>query len=198
MLSFVLGLLCISMFPWLLYCNYYFVSLIGIKKSQHNSLNELKEVKVNQKIIVRAAKTKFLCLSIDENLSWEDQYKEVKVNVKSSLSALQRLKDILPESKLAAVYWALTENHLRYGNMIWGCISDAKLDNMQKLQSGAEKLIESRKHKEGWVCDWLSVKKLIKYDRLVMAHKVLNGKCPENVSTASSSSTASPLHIYCF
>ena len=51
---------------------------------------------------------------------------------------------------------------------------------MQTLQSRAKKLIENGKHKDGWVCEWLPVKKLIKYDRLVMTHKILNGKCPEN------------------
>ena len=42
-------------------------------------------------------------------------------------------------------------------------------------------LIENGEHKEGWVCDWLPVKKLIKYDRLVMTHEILNGKCPETL-----------------
>ena len=91
-----------------------------------------------------------------------------------------RLKDILPQSKLAVVYWALIESHLRYGNIIGSCILDTKLDNLQTLQSRAKKLIENGKHKDGSVCDWLPVKKLIKYDRLVMTHRILNGKCPES------------------
>ena len=89
---------------------------------QHNNLDELNEIEVNQEKIGRITKTKYLGLNIDENLSWNDQYKKVKAKVKSGLSALQRLKDILPLSKLAAVYRALIESHLRYGNIIWGCI----------------------------------------------------------------------------
>ena len=147
---------------------------------QHNNLDELNEIEVNQEKIGRVTKTKYHGLNIEENLSWNDQYKEVKAKVKSGLSALQRLKDILPQSKLAAVYRKLIESHLRYGNIIWSCISDTKLDNLQTLQSRAKKLIENGKHKDVWVCDWLPVKKLIKYDRLVMTHKILNGKCPEN------------------
>ena len=136
-----------------------------ISLSRHyNSLNELKEIKVNQKIIGRVTRTKYLSLKIDEYLSWKDQYIKVNAKVKGGLSALQRLKDILPQSKLAAVYRALIESHPRYGNIIWGCISDSKLDTLQKLQSRAKTLIENRKHKGGWICDWLPVKKLIKYD----------------------------------
>ena len=61
-----------------------------------------------------------------------------KAKVKNGLSALQRLKDTLPQSKLAAMYWAWTESHLRYGNIIWSCISDTKLDNLQTLQFRAK------------------------------------------------------------
>ena len=63
---------------------------------QQNSPNELKEIEVNHKMIGRVTKTWYLGLNIDENLSRNDEYKEVKAKVKSALSALQRLKDILP------------------------------------------------------------------------------------------------------
>ena len=91
----------------------------------HNILNELKEIKVNQEIIGRVTKTKYIGLNIGEYLSWNDQYKKVKDKVKGGLSSLQRLEDILPQSKLAAVYRALIESHLRHGNIIWSCISDS-------------------------------------------------------------------------
>ena len=104
----------------------------------HNSLNELKEIEVNQKIIGRVTKTNYLVLKIDENLSWKDQYKKVKPKVKSGLPTLQWLTDILPQSKLAAVHRAVMESHLRLGNITWGCISDTKLDTLQKLQSWAK------------------------------------------------------------
>ena len=104
---------------------------------QQSYLNELKEFEVNHKKINRVIKTKYLGLDVDENLSWKDQYKNVKAKVKSGLSALRKLKDILPQSKLVAVYRALIESHLRYGNIIRGCISDTKQSNLQKLQSRA-------------------------------------------------------------
>ena len=137
-------------------------------------------MEVSQEKIGRVSKTKYLGLNIDENLSWNDQYKQVKAKVKSCLSAPQRLKDILPQSKLAAVYRALIESHVRYDNTIWSCFLETKLANLQTLQSMANILTENGKHKDGWVSDWLSVEKLIKYDRLVMTHKILNAKCPEN------------------
>ena len=79
-----------------------------------------------------------LGVSIDEHLCWKDQCKIVEGKVKGSPSTLQRLKDSLPQSKLAAVYRALIESHLSYGNIIWGGISDSRLDTLQKLQSRAK------------------------------------------------------------
>ena len=49
---------------------------------QHNNLDELDEIEVNQEKIGRVIKTKYLSLNIDENLSWNDQYKNVKVKLK--------------------------------------------------------------------------------------------------------------------
>jgi len=72
----------------------------------HNSLYERNEVKVNQEIIVRVTKTKYLGLNIDENLNCKDEYKKVKDKFKGGLSTRQRLKDILPHSKLALGYQA--------------------------------------------------------------------------------------------
>ena len=97
----------------------------------------------------------------------------------SSPSALQRLKDILTQLKLAAVYRALTKSPLWYGSIIWDCISDTKSDTLQNYSLGPKTVIENRKHKDGRVCHRFHVKKLTKYDMLVVADKVLHGKCPD-------------------
>ena len=73
----------------------------------------------------------------------------MKTKVKSGLSAIRELKDILSQSKLVAVYRALIESHLRYGNISWGCIPDTKLSALQRLQSRAKLLIENAKYKDG-------------------------------------------------
>ena len=44
--------------------------------TQHSNLDELNKIEVNQEKIGRDTKTKYLGLNIDENLSWNDQYKK--------------------------------------------------------------------------------------------------------------------------
>ena len=77
----------------------------------------------NHKKINRFTKTRYLVFNINENPSWQDQYEGVKATVKSDLSAILKLKDILPQSKLAAAYQELIESHLIYVNISWGFIS---------------------------------------------------------------------------
>ena len=101
--------------------------------------------------------------------------------MKSGLSTIRILKDILPQSKLTVVYRALIETRLRYGNILWGYISDTKLSALQRLQSRAKFLTEDAKYKDGWVCDTLPVKELIRYDRLVMTNKIFHRNCPDNM-----------------
>ena len=100
---------------------------------------------------------------------------------RSSRSSIRKLKDILPQSKLEQVYRALVESHLRYGNELWGSLSDTKLNHLQRLQDRARTLIESSNVKDGWRCNWLSVSNLIKYDKAVMAYKIMNNLCPNSL-----------------
>ena len=90
-------------------------------------------------------------------------------------------KDILPQYKLEQVYRALVESHLRYGNELWGSLSDTKLNHLQRLQDRARTLIEGSNVKDGWTCNWLSVSNLIKYDKAVMAFKIMNNLCPNSL-----------------
>ena len=41
-----------------------------------------------------------------------------------------------------------------------------------RLQNRTRRLIECPRHKDGWVCDWLNVCSLMKYDRLITTYKV--------------------------
>ena len=151
-------------------------------KRQTNSISEPIEIKINEEPIKRVQKVKYLGTMVDENLTWNEQYKRLKGKMKIALSSLQKLRNILPQSKLDQVYRALLESHLRYSDELWGSLSNTKLDHLQRLQNRARTLIESSRLKDGWACNWLSVSNLIKFDRALMIYKILNGLCPESLN----------------
>ena len=118
---------------------------------------------------------------MDENLTWNEQYKILKGKIENTLSSLRKLKNMLPQTKFDPVYKALLESHLRDSDELWGSLSNTKFDHLQRLQTRARTLIESSRLKDGWSCNWLSVSNLIIFDRAVMIFKIMNGLCPDNL-----------------
>ena len=71
--------------------------VIGHKRQTNRILGPL-EVNVNGEPIKRAQKVMYLGITVDENLTWNEQYKNLKGKIKNALSSLWKLKNILPQS----------------------------------------------------------------------------------------------------
>ena len=138
-------------------------------------------LKLNDSEIKRVSKTKSLGVMVDENLKWDEQFKTVKNKICGGLASLKKLKNILPQSKLCSVYYAIVESHLRYADVIWGSLPTRKLETLQRLQNRAQSIIESARLKDNWSCDWLNVNNLISFDRSVMTYKIMNKLSPESL-----------------
>ena len=123
--------------------------VIGHRRQLYRVGNDLPDLVLNNEVIKRAGKAKYLGINIDEIFRWKEQYKTIKNKLKGDLSSLRKLKNILPQRKLDQVYKALFENHLRYGNIVWSALSNIKLSQLQQLQTRAKKLIAIAKYKDG-------------------------------------------------
>ena len=98
---------------------------------------DFPDLKVDDQKLCRAQKTKYLGVTIGESMNWEEQLKTVKRKIKNGLGAMFKLKNILSQKQLATVYRALIESHMRYCSVIWGCLSNTKLESLQRLQNRA-------------------------------------------------------------
>ena len=147
---------------------------VGHKRQTNRILDPLA-VNINGEPVKRAQKAKNLGTKVDENLRWNEQYKNFKSKLKNALSFLRKLKSILLKSKLDHVYKAMIESHLRYHDELWDNLSSTKLDHLQRLQNRARTLIEGSRFKDGSCCNWLSVSNFVKFDRAVMIYRITNG-----------------------
>ena len=111
--------------------------------------------------IKRVDQAKSLGITIDEKLTGDEHLRRVKGKMNSGLSALKRLKNILPQSQLCSVYYALVESHKRYGDVIWGSLCKTKLAALQRLQVRACSIMKNAKIKDHWSCSWLNVENII-------------------------------------
>ena len=108
--------------------------------------------------IKRVRKSKSLCKVIDDSLTWDEQFKAVKSKVCIGLSALKKLKNIIPQKCiLCIVLHAFVGNHLRYAIVICRSLSKIKLDTFQHLHIRAHSEIENARIKDEWSSLWLGV-----------------------------------------
>ena len=81
---------------------------------------DLPEVlKLNNCDIKRVDMAKSLGVIIDEKLNWDEQFTRTKGKMIGGLAALKALRNVIPQSQLCNVYYALIESQLRYADVIW-------------------------------------------------------------------------------
>ena len=145
------------------------------------TVNVPNGLKLNDSGIKRVFKTKSLGVMVDENMKWDEQFKTVKNKICGGLASLKKLRNILPQSKLCSVYYAIVESHLHCVDVIWGSLPTRKLETLQRLQNRAQPIIESARLKDNWLCDWLNVNNLISFDWSIITYKIMNKLSPESL-----------------
>ena len=145
-----------------------------------NKVEVHKPLRLNDYDIKRVTNTKLLGITVDEGLNWERQYKTVHNKTRGGLQSLRRLESILPQSSLSNVYRALIESHIRYADVIWGSLSNTKIEFLH-LHDRVVSMIHTSRIKDNWTPKFLSVKQLITFDRAVMVYRIFNKLCPENL-----------------
>ena len=66
------------------------------------------------------------------------------------------------------VCYTLVESHLRYANVVWGSLSDTKMEALQWQQTRAFDIIDSFRFKDSWEQRSLNVNQLMNFDRSVI------------------------------
>ena len=92
------------------------------------------QLKINDYPIKKVTSTKFLGVTIDENLSWEEHIKALKRSLNHATSTLCRLRSYLPDHLYHQLYYSLFESHLSYCISAWGGAAKTRIDALFKAQ----------------------------------------------------------------
>ena len=95
------------------------------------------ELKINDVVIKQVKFTKFLGVTIDENLNWEQHVKSLKRKLYYSMSTLSQLRKNIPEHLHKEIYYTLFESHICYALSVYGGASQSILTQIHKLQKRA-------------------------------------------------------------
>ena len=107
---------------------------INFKPKCNDTNHENYSLKINDIIIKQVSETKFLGVTIDENLNWNSHIKQLSKKLSCSAGILNSIKDNIPEELHKDIYYTLFESHLSYGISVWGGISNNKIEPLFKLQ----------------------------------------------------------------
>ena len=89
---------------------------------------------INDLCLTKVHSTKFLGVTVDQNLNWYEHLSKLTKKLASCSGMLNRIKDSIPEKLHKDLYHTLFESHLTYGITVWGGVSDTRLDPLFKAQ----------------------------------------------------------------
>ena len=84
---------------------------------------------------------KYLGITIDTRLNFEDHIGIVAKKISRSLSVLCKLRNVLPPKALLVLYYSMIHPHLLYGITIWGNTYKKHLKRLRTLQNKAVKVL---------------------------------------------------------
>ena len=157
------------------------VMLLGTpnKTSKCNHINVL----MNGTAVENVNTFKYLGVTIDANLKWNDQVKNICRKVSNSLGIMRRIKQYVPQKSLISIYNTMILPHFDYGIVIWSNCNDSAINKVQKLQNTAMRIILSvpfRTHIDDMLkkLGFMDIRSRISYATGCMMFKVLNNMAP--------------------
>ena len=156
------------------------------KRNVLKSSNQNLELRNNELDVVQ--KTKYLGVQIDCSLDWKEQIKAVTAKVSRAIGFLKHAKKFLPRVTLENLYTGIVEPHFRYCCSVWGCCGSREINQLQKLQNRAARIVTnssfdtpSRPLIER--LGWGTIQQLISNESKTMVFKSLNELAPQYLSS---------------
>ena len=143
---------------------------------------------ISPSICVRFASTvKNLGFYLDSTLSFRDQIMTLKSKCFHKLRNLAKMKTFLNQHQMQTLIQALVVSALDYCNALYFGIDSHLLNQLQKIQNRACRVIFGLKKKESTSdclksLHWLKVSERIEFKILILVYKCLNGLAPQYLS----------------
>ena len=156
-------------------------------EQKHDSLknrNEALELKIRNNELEVVQKIKYLGLQIDCSLDWKEQIKAVSVKVSRAIGFLRHAKSFLPMASLKTLYTGIVEPHFRYCCSVSGCAGSTDINQLQKLQNRAARIITNSSFdtlSRPFIVElgWKTIEELIGNESKTMVFKSLNDLAPQ-------------------
>ena len=102
--------------------------------------NDIPKIKINGIEITQKASTKFLGVTIDQNLNWIEHNKLITQKVAKNLNIIRHIMKFINKKAILNLYYSLIHPYLTYCNIIWSFNYKYKISPIQILQNKAIRL----------------------------------------------------------
>ena len=103
---------------------------IHFKPTQCNKSDEELILNIDNYPIKKVSSAKFLGVTIDESLTWDEHIKTLKRKLNHATSTLCRLRCSLPDHLHRQLYYTLFESHLSYCISVWGGAAKTRISSI--------------------------------------------------------------------
>ena len=114
-----------------------------IISKQENSI----EIRIRDSILTKVSTVKFLGVTLDENLTFNDHVKNVTTKIFKSVGVMRRLHCQLPADVMVKLYYSLVYSNLTYALLAWGRSGLTNAAKIECAHRGACKLLTDYNHR---------------------------------------------------
>ena len=162
-------------------------SMLIATKPRHKALNNTAE---NFKLEILGSeldvvtKTGYLGVQVDNSLDWNEHIKVISSKVSRAIGFLKYAKYILPIASVKILYTSIVEPHFRYCCSVWGCCGATTINQLQKLQNRAARILmeSSFNAPSGPLIKslgWKTIRELIDEESKLIVYKSINRLAPQ-------------------
>ena len=115
-----------------------FVLYHGFKK---NPRRDISEIRIGNDSIPRSTCTKYIGLTIDEKLTWENHINEVCNSLLKYFGIFYNIRNSIPLAMARTIYYACIYSRIKYAIEIYGTASETRFGRLLTLQNKLMKLL---------------------------------------------------------
>ena len=137
---------------------------------------------IHNTILEEVSSAKYLGITIDKNLSWNDHCSQITKKANSTLSFIQRNLYSCPQNVKSVCYQTLVRPTLEYGCAVWDPHQQNQIDQIERVQKRAARFVTNNHTRIGGNSEknltslgWLPLKERRARIKVTILFKAING-----------------------
>ena len=142
--------------------------------------NKIK-LQLDTHTISNSPETKFLGMTLNQNLSWSSHVNQLILKLNRNLNMLKFGRNMMTQECKLLVYHSHLESHIQYGILLWGNgATNTQINRIQKIQNKALQYVTNKNNalENKKQLQVLDINSLIELANLKFGYKVLHNLLP--------------------